>query len=108
MLSHRGLEITVTVLPGGCEGRAPPPGAPDLVILHSPASLPKKTEPVQGRGGFCDLCPPVPGTEQVLGNRWALKLQSLDPWRSPDLGLQGQSAGSTFQTPGRPARGCIP
>ena len=35
-------------------------------------------------------------------DKWTLTLPPLDPWRSPDLGLQGQSAGSTFQTPGRP------
>lgn len=92
------------VLPGHWEGW-PPPGPPELVILHSPTIVPKKTEPVQSKGGFCDLCSPGPGREQVLGS--PVKLQSLNPWRS-DSGLQNPSVGWTSQTPRRPAQGCSP
>lgn len=108
--SHAGwnssvtVAVTATVLPAGCEGGISPLGSPDLVTLHPPTSLPRKTEPVQGRGGFCDLCP----TELGPRDRCTLKLSPLDPWRSPGSGLQGHSVGSTFQTPGRPARGCSP
>lgn len=80
--SHAGwnssvtVAVTATVLPAGCEGGISPLGSPDLVTLHPPTSLPRKTEPVQGRGGFCDLCP----TELGPRDRCTLKLSPLDPW----------------------------
>lgn len=51
-------------LPGTLQ--CPQPWAP---CFYPPVS-PHKTKLFEGRGGFCDLCLPGPGMEQMLGERW--------------------------------------
>ena len=83
---------SVTAPPGRWEGCAPPPAAPDLVTQRSLTLSPVRLDSLR------------PGAASVISvpRAWnrVLRLRCLDPQRSPHPGLQGQSAGWTFQTPG--------